>query len=146
VTDCCEERREVGAGLGQSLLAAAPNTENQDPPPSLRRTKQRGVIHPVVNSVTQAFRGTLEPLQDIGKRHSVTMPDKVRNVLDQEKPRPKDGNVFGHRRQNTIVAIATVMVTVPQPAETLTWWSRGDKLDVANTSAVSLYELTSFLS
>jgi hypothetical protein len=44
------------------------------------------------------------------------------------------------------VAIATVMATVPQLAETLAGRPRSDELDVANAPTVRLYKLASFLA
>src|SRR5574337_379036 len=74
------------------------------------------------------------------------MPDKVGHVLDQEEPWPKDGDVFGEHRENTIVAIATVVVTVTQLAEALAGRTCGDQFDVADAPTVGLYESASFLA
>jgi hypothetical protein len=72
------------------------------------------------------------------------MPDEVRHVLDEEESRAENGNVFGQRRENTIVPIATVVAAVTQLAEPLAGWPRGDKFDVADTPGVGLQELTPF--
>ena len=68
------------------------------------------------------------------------MPEKVRNVLNDEHTRPEDSHVIRHHCQNAVVGVLVAMMAVPELAKPLARWPRCDKLDVADELAVGLYK------
>jgi hypothetical protein len=47
---------------------------------------------------------------------------EVRHIFDQHDLRADDRNVLWDRGQHTVVPVAPVVESVPQPAEAFAWW------------------------
>jgi hypothetical protein len=74
------------------------------------------------------------------------MPHQVRDVLYKEHPRAKERYVLGHGCKDAVVSVPSIMIAVPQLAESFARRSCRKEFYFSNSPAISANELASFLT
>jgi hypothetical protein len=108
-----------------------PNTKDEDPGTCLRRAEKRSVINLVLDSVSETLSRPLKSCQHARKCFSRSVPDQVRNILDDEQARSENGNIVRNSRENAIMTISAVVVPISELAKPLARRPGSEKFDLA---------------